>query len=167
MTISLDQLKSLVQAEGLGFFEDPRRPAILVNFSGNNGAYMVVMLVELDGRFVQFRTIGYGSCPPDHKNLLPVLRVLGEMDYRYRLTKFGWDPADGEIVGYADLWLEDGTLTQRQLAAMLRAYLPAIDQARPRIARTVETGIDPDGTAAGGGGAGIPAQAPTRDPLSV
>jgi hypothetical protein len=165
MTISLGQLKSLVQAEGLAFFEDPRRPAILLNFTGANGTYMVVMIVELDGRFMQFRTLGYGSCPATHQNLLALLRVLGEMDYRYRLTKFGWDPADGEIVGYADLWLEDGTLTQGQLAAMLRAFLPAIDQARPRIARTIETGIDPDGTAAGG--AGIPAKPPTRDPVSV
>jgi len=167
MTITLDQLKSLVQAEGLAFFEDPRRPAILLNFTGNNGAYMIVMIVELDGRFIQFRTLGYGSCPADHENLLPVLKVLGDMDYRYRLTKFGWDPADGEIVGYADLWLEDNTLTQRQLAAMLRAFLPAIDQGRPRIARTIETGIDPGAATGGGGGVSTPVPAPTRDPVSV
>lgn len=152
MTISLDQLKSLVQAEGLGFFEDPRRPAILLNFSGHNGSYQVIMLVELDGRFIQFRTIGYGSCPSGHPHVAAVLRVVGEMDYRLRLTKFGWDPADGEIVAYADLWLEDGTLTQKQLAAMLRAFLPAIDLGRARIAATMATGVDPDGTTGGGPG---------------
>jgi hypothetical protein len=167
VTITVDQLKSLVQAEGLSFFVDPSRPAILLNFSGHNGAYMVVMLVELDGRFVQFRTVGYGSCPSDHPHLEAVLRVIGEMDYRLRLTKFGWDPNDGEMVAYADLWLEDGTLTRKQLAAMLRAFLPAIDLGRARITRTMETGVDPDGTRGGGRGPGFPVAAPTPDPIVV
>lgn len=146
MTISVDQLTSLVKAEGLNFFVDPSRPAILLNFNGHNGAYMMVMLVELDGRFMQFRTIGYGSCPANHAHVDAVLGVLLEMDYRLRLTKFGWDPNDGEIVAYADLWLEDATLTQKQLAAMLRAFLPAIDLGRARINATMATGVDPEGT---------------------
>lgn len=150
MTISLDKLKSLVKAEGLAYFEDPSRPAVLLNFKGNNGSYMVVMLVELDGRFMQFRTVGYGSCPADHPHLEAVLRVLGDMDYKLRVTKFGWDARDGEIVAYADLWLEDATLTQKQLAAMLRAFLPGIDLGRARIAATMATGVDPDGTTGGG-----------------
>jgi hypothetical protein len=165
VTISVDQLKSLAKAEGLGFFVDPSRPAILLNFTGQNGAYSVVMLVELDGRFIQFRTVGYGSCPADHPNLKAVLRVLGEMDYRLRLTKFGWDPNDGEIVGYADLWLEDATLTSKQFAAMLRAFLPAIDLGRLRITRTMETGVDPDGTS--GGGTRIPAEPARDEPIVV
>ena len=167
MTISLDKLKSLVKAEGLAYFEDPSRPAILLNFKGNNGAYMMVMLVELDGRFMQIRTIGYGSCPADHPHLEAVLRVLAETDYRLRLTKFGWDPNDGEIVAYADLWLEDGTLTQRQLAAMLRAFLPAIDMGRARINATMATGVDPDGTTGVAGGGGRPVAQLTDNPISV
>ncbi len=71
------------------------------------------------------------------------------MDYRLRVTKFGWDPRDGEIVAYADLWLEDATLTQKQLAAMLRAFLPGIDLGRARITATMATGVDPDGTTGG------------------
>jgi hypothetical protein len=167
VTISLDQLKSLVRAEGLAYFEDPSRPAILLNFRGNNGSYMVVMLVELDGRFMQFRTVGYASCPADHPHLEAVLRVLGEMDYRLRVTKFGWDPNDGEIAAYADLWLEDATLTQKQLAGMLRAFLPGIDLGHPRITATMATGVDPDGTTGGGRGPGFPLAAPAPDPVVV
>lgn len=161
MTISVDQLRSLVKAEGLNYFVDPSRPAILLNFNGHNGSYMMVMLVELDGRFMQFRTVGYGSCPPGHPHLEAVQRVLLEMDYRLRLTKFGWDPNDGEIVAYADLWLEDATLTQKQLAAMLRAFLPAIDLGNARITATMATGVDPDGTT---GGVRSPSPVPTPTP---
>lgn len=167
MTISLDKLKSLVKAEGLAYFEDPSRPAILLNFKGNNGAYMMVMLVELDGRFMQFRTIGYGSCPAEHPHLEAVLRVLGEMDYRLRVTKFGWDPNDGEIVAYADIWLEDATLTQKQLAATLRAFLPAIDLGHARITATMETGQDPDGKTGDPRRPNAPVPVPTPGPLEV
>jgi hypothetical protein len=167
VTISVDQLKSLAQAEGLGYFIDPNRPAIILNFTGINGNYMIAMLVELDGRFIQYRTVGYGSCPSSHPHLPAVLRVLTDLDYRLRLTKFGWDASDGEIVAYVDLWLEDAVLTQHQFAAMLRAFLPAIDMGRVRIARTIETGIDPEGAGAPTTVPVAPPPPPRPDPVSV
>lgn len=152
MTITIEQLKSLAEREGLTYFVAPDRPALLANFGGLTGSYQVIILVELDGRFLQLRTLGYGKCPADHPHVDAVLRVLGALDYKYRLTKFGWDPTDGEIVGYADLWLEDATLTQGQFAGMLHALIPAIDQGHARIARTIETGVDPDGSTVPGTG---------------
>ncbi len=145
MSITLDQLKSLASGEGLKYFLAPDKPSLLLGFSGLKGSYQVMMLLELDGRFLQFRTMGYDSCPIGHPHVDAVLRVLGALDYKLRLTKFGWDPTDGEVVAYADLWLEDGTLTQKQFAAMLAAYLPAVDLGHERIHKTIETGIDPEG----------------------
>ncbi len=164
MTVTLDGLKAIADAEGLRYFLAPDRPALLMSFAGLHGPHQVIVLVELDGRFVQFRTLGYGSCPASHPHLEAVLRVLGELDYKLRLTKFGWDPNDGEIVAYVDLWLEDATLTRTQFAAMMRAFLPAIDLARGRIQSTVETGTDPDGSATG---PAAPVPAPTADPTVV
>jgi hypothetical protein len=152
VTITLDELKSLADRQGLKYFLAPDRPAIAMGFTGLNGSYQVMMMVELDGRFIQFRTLGYGHCPSGHPHLEAVLRVLGALDYKLRLTKFGWDPTDGEIVGYADLWLEDARLTQQQFTTMLNAFLPAIDMGHVRIAKTLETGVDPEGS--GGPGAG-------------
>ncbi len=154
MTIKIDQLKKLAEGQGLKYFLAPDRPALLMGFAGVTGSYQVLMLVELDGRFLQFRTTGYGQCPMGHPNLEAVLRVIGDLDYRFRLAKFGWDPSDGEIVGYADLWLEDATLTPRQFAGMLGAFLPAIDLAHARIGMTLATGVDPEGKT--GPGTGTP-----------
>jgi hypothetical protein len=145
MAVTLDKLKSLASAEGLKYFLAPDRPAILATFGGLTGNFQVIMLVELDGRFLQFRTIGYASCPAAHPHLEAVLKVLASLDYKLRLTKFGWDPSDGEIVAYADLWLEDATLTQKQFAAMLAAFLPAMDLGHERIQKTIDTGVDPEG----------------------
>ena len=155
MALTLDKLKQLATAEGLKFMAAPERQALLLMFSGmNGGSYQVVMPVELDGRFLQFRTVAYMHCTLDNPNLGAVLRVIGDLDYRLRLTKFGWDPSDGEIVGYADLWLEDATLTQKQFSAMLHVYLPAIDLAHARLTTTMETGRDPEAGGGSGGNSG-------------
>jgi hypothetical protein len=143
VTTSVDELESLLQAEELAFFRDPNGPFIRLRLSGHNGAYGVVILVELDGRLVRFWAVGYGVCPPDHPHLAAVLRVLAEMNHRLRSTTFGWDSYCGEIRPYADLWLEDATLTRKQLASTLRAFLQGIDLGHARITKTMEAGADP------------------------
>ena len=141
--MKFDDLKKLAEGEDLRYFVDPNKPTLMMGFGGFNGHYQVVIPLELDGRFLQFRTISYHSCPEDHPHLEAVLRLLGTLDYRLRLVKFGWDPSDGEIVGYADFWLEDGTLTQKQFSENLHCFLSAIDLNNPRIGKTIETGTDP------------------------
>ena len=141
--MTFEELKKLAEGEGLKYFIDPDRPTLMMGVGGLNGNYQIVVPLELDGRFLQFRTVGYQSCPSDHPHLEAVLRVLGELDYKLRLPKFGWDPADGEIAGYADVWLEDGTLTQKQFSGILHCFVPGIDFNYPRITKTIETGTDP------------------------
>lgn len=143
MTVSIQQLQTLASGAGLKCFMAPDRPAMLMGFSGKFGSYQVVATTQLDGRFMQLRTMGYGSCPADHPHLGAVLKVIAELDYKLRLSKFAWDVSDGELLAYADLWVEDATITQAQFVAMLRAFIPAIDLAHPRLVKTVETGVDP------------------------
>lgn len=153
MAMTLETLKKLCDGEGLKYFMAPDRPAAMMVFGGPNGRFQVIAKVEVDGRFVQVRTIAYLHCPADHPHLLPVLRVLGQLNYQLRLVKFGWDPSDGEIAVYADVWVEDGQLTQSQFGALFRSLVPAIDLNCQRLTRTIETGQDPgEVTAQGGGG---------------
>ncbi len=141
--MTFEELKQLATAEGLKFFVAPDRPAVMMGMRGLYGSYQIVVPLELDGRFLQFRTIGYLSCPADHPHIDAVLRLLGQLDYELRLTKFGWDPSDGEIAAYADVWLEDATLTQQQFSGILHLFIPGIDVNHKRITETIETGTDP------------------------
>jgi hypothetical protein len=141
--VTFEELKRLADGESLKYFVAPDAPTLLMNIGGLNGNHQIVLPLELDGRFLQFRTLGYQSCPADHPHLEAVLRVLGQLDYQLRLTKFGWDPNDGEIVGFADLWLENGTITQEQFSGNLHTFFAGIDFNRPRITKTIETGTDP------------------------
>ncbi len=143
MALTLDQLRRLCDQAQFKYFVDPTRPALLCGVQGLAGRYQFVMLLDLEGQFLQFRTIGYANCAASHRHVGAVLRVLGDLNYKLRFVKFGWDPADGEIVVYADVWLMDGGLTQQQFARMLGNYLPSIDQNSVRISQTIETGQDP------------------------
>lgn len=89
-----------------------------------------------------------------------VLQAVSAINGRRRLVKWGWDPSDGEIVAYADLWLMDNQITQQQFSRMLNNFLPGIDAAYQRIQATLGTGTDPGDpnpqavpAQAGGGGA--------------
>lgn len=143
MALTLAQLEKLVEAEGMRFFRDPTRDALMAGAKGIAGHYQFMILLELEGQFLQFRTVNYQYCKADHKHLKAVLEVLGGLNYRLRLAKFGWDESDGEIVVYADHWIMDGKVTQEQFSRILHNYLPAVDLSNPRIAKTIETGNDP------------------------
>jgi hypothetical protein len=143
MALTMKELQKLVEGEDFRYFVDPTRDALMLGASGLNGTYQFIILLEVQGQFVQFRTIGYLHCPADHPNLKEVLEVLGELNYSLRLVKFARDPSDGEIVAYADVWVMDGTLTQKQFGRMIHNFLPSIDLNSDRIKRTLETGEDP------------------------
>ncbi len=143
MAMTLDQLRKLADEEGFKYFLDPEREALMMGATGINGRYQFVLLLEVDGQFIQFRSINYLYCPVKHPHLLEVLKVLGELNYKLRLAKFGWDPRDGEIVAYADTWVMDNELTQSQFSRIVHNYLPAIDLNYKRIKTTMETGEDP------------------------
>ncbi len=144
MAMDMDSLKRLLDGEGLKYFVDPSRPALLLGFRGLLGRYQFVILLEQEGAFLQLRTIHLARCPADHPHLQEVLKVVGSIDFLIRFVKFGWDPGDGEIVGYGDVCLaKDGTLTQAQFKQILRHYLTALEIGAKRINDTIETGRDP------------------------
>jgi hypothetical protein len=143
MALTLDGLKKLLEDQQLRYFVAPDRPAVMLGVTGLCGQYQFVISLESDGVFLQFRTISYLHCPADHPHLAQVLQLLGTLNYQTRLVKFGWDPSDGEIVAYADIWLMDASLTPGQFERMLHNYVPAIDTGSARIKETMATGKDP------------------------
>lgn len=143
MAMTLDDMKKLLEEEDIRYFVAPDRPALLATFRGMGDPHRVLFKLELDGKFLQIRTIGWLSCPDDHASLSGVLKAIGAENYLRRLVKLGWDPRDGEIVAYADVWLMDGKLTQQQFSRILHNYLPVIDMAYRRLEEAIETGRDP------------------------
>ena len=148
MTYVLPQLRELLDAEELRYYLIPDKEGVMLTLTADNGRFQFMILLEVDGEFLQFRSIEYASCPKGHPNLDATLQVLGEMNYRLRAMKFGWDPTDGEIAAYIDLWIMDAEITQEQFSRMVRAYMSILDDELPGIQKAIDSGIvagDTDG----------------------
>jgi hypothetical protein len=164
MALTLEELKGLFDGEGIKYFVAPDQPALLAGFKGINGSYQVITVLELDGAFMQFRTMNWLHCAPDHPALVEVLKAISDENYTRRMVKFGWDARDGELVAYADVWVEDSTFTKSQFNRMLYVYLPVIDMTFLRLTKAMETGHDPgqmrpeDMLAGSGSGGGLSEQ---------
>lgn len=164
MAITFARLQELLKKEDLRFFVAPDAPIIQFGIAGFFGRYDITIRLFDDGRFLQFRTAHYHTCPADHPHLTTILKVIGQVNYEKRLLKLGWDPADGEIMAYADIWLMDNDLTQEQFHRMMGNYMPELDLANLRLQKVIETGVDPGEPdigalakqAAGGGGPKMP-----------
>ncbi len=159
MALTMAQLKGLVDAEGLKYYVDPNRDALMMRVKGANGEYELLVLLEVGGEFLQLRSLGYHTCPPDNPHTDELLKLLGTLNYRLRFVKFGWDPEDGEITVYGDTWIKDGGVTEKQFGHMARAYFSVMDLNFPRIDQTIRTGKDPGEATPGGakgGAAGLP-----------
>ncbi len=141
MTIS--DLQRLADGHGLKYFTAPNAPQLLAIFGGMFGNYQVTMTVQAEGEFLQFRTQGFASCAANHPNLTAVLRTLANLNFQRRLTKFGWDSNDGEIMAFADIWVMDGVVTQKMYDRMVAGFIPTIDIGYSRIMQALNTGADP------------------------
>jgi hypothetical protein len=101
------------------------------------------MMLQLNGEFLQLRTMQYQRCGANDAHAGALLQLIATLNYEIRFIKFGWDPVDGEIVAYGDVWVADGTLTARQFGNVLHNYLSALDESHRRIEPTLRTGVDP------------------------
>jgi hypothetical protein len=145
LAITLDELKALATGDGLEYVAATDRPTLIVSFAGKTGSRQFSITIDQDGRFFQLRTIDFDHCTAGNPNLQVVLRAICEMDFVLRLTKFGWDPADGEVMAYLDVWLGDAKPSRDQFNAWVSNFTNAIDMGHDRLHRTMETGIDPRG----------------------
>jgi hypothetical protein len=143
MAMTLDELRKLVDGEGLRYFIDPGRPALLLGMAGLAGGFRCVIMLQVDNTFLQIRTVEWLKCSANHAHVDAVLRVVAGINYSARLMKIGWDPRDGELVAYADAWLMDAKLTQEQFRRIMANYTPMVDVAQMRLRKTIETGADP------------------------
>ena len=143
MTCTLPQLRGLLETEGLHYYLIPDQDGVMLPVKGTDESFQFKILIELNGEFVQFRSIDLLHCPQDHPHLHATLQVLGEANYRMRSMKFGWDPTDGEIAAYVDFWLMTAEFTQEQFGRNTEVFMSILDDEYPRIKEAIETGVVP------------------------
>lgn len=109
-----------------------------VDFEGDKSV-LISLIVDPDGEYLELvapRVYNVRECP--HKGA--VFAALLEIAYKTRKQNFEYNPADGEIRVAADMPIEDGTATVRQLDALLGAIIAVLEQFHPVIKHVIETG---------------------------
>jgi hypothetical protein len=151
MPITQDQLQKHLDEEGLRYYVDPKRDAVLLQMKGQHGSYQFVVALQSDGKFLQFRTLGLLTVVASHPHHAAIMTALARINAQHRLLKLGWDEADGEVMAFADHWMMDGSLTQAQFHQLAGNYFTAVDDATGRLNAVLASGVDPGPQAAGAG----------------
>lgn len=138
MSATIQNIRDFLTEKSVKFMFDPEKEVFIMSFAPN------VLLVRLEehGEFLQFRTLNFyqyktGKCKE------ALLQMLSHINYQRKLVKFGYDPDDGEINCCVDLPIEDAILTSTQFFRCMAALLEALEDARGRMAKIMETGKDP------------------------
>ena len=143
MAITFARVQELVKGENINFYIAPDRPVVRFGIAGNFGRYDVLVHLQDDGQFLQFRTLTFLTCPANHPHLNAVLQTVAIINFRKRFVKYGWDSSDGEIVAYGDVWIMDNQITTEQFKRMMNNFIPGIDSAFQRLKATLDSGKDP------------------------
>jgi hypothetical protein len=162
MAMSIEELQSRFDANGLKYSVDPTTARLLLKFGGEAGTYDIVVTLEGEGRFLQYRSLQLLSCPADHPHLQHTLRLLASINYENRFLKLGWDPSDGEIVAYADVILDDGTITEAQARSVTFTFLMVLDGAYGKLQKAIEEGPNGEGAERASLESGRPSEALRR-----
>src|SRR5262245_29559409 len=105
--------------------------------------FVVHAVIEVEVRRLQlFKTL-CSQCRVCVEHLGAVLLLLKEVYYGRRMVKFSIDPADGEIVVFADMAILDSVPTPTQVLGLIAFVMERLRECAERVETTVRTGEDP------------------------
>jgi hypothetical protein len=139
MGVSFQEIKNHLDSRGINYVNlGVDRIGLGVKTEHTNLHF--VLTREEDGEYLRLRSLRYLTCPKEHPAVTDVHKKLVGFNYDFKLIKFGWDEADGEIVGEVALPLEDATLADEQLMAMLALLTRRCNEQYPEINALIESG---------------------------
>lgn len=150
MATCLEQLAGFLDEYDLNYKVDKDRSAILIAFacSAESGGYTtpdgeatvrLVIRVAEDGEFLSVfspNAWNIDACP--HK--AAVFEAIPSIQSQYKMLRFDYDPADGELRPNIELPLEDSSITSDQFHRLIHGLLDGIQRFDRVIRHAMETG---------------------------
>ncbi len=134
-----DTVRTWLEESGHSVVEGPEG-ALVFTLEGDP-PLLVAGLVSEDGTMFQLRTVGLFR-DGDRDNTLAVQSLLLDLNRRYKMVKFVYDPTDGEVVAWVDVYLGQGELTSVQVDRCLTTLSTVALPQRDRIRTMATTGED-------------------------
>jgi hypothetical protein len=141
MAITLDTLKSMLQRPQARIFTDEDNMLLYPFVHVGQTLNVEAQLIE-DGSYLRLR-IPYFLSTSHFEDCGALMAKLMEMNYSFKMLKFGYDPQDGEVTVSIEIPLEDNALTDRQANRCMYMLTSVAIQERERLLDWMRTGIYP------------------------
>ena len=150
MATSIDELKRFLDEYELVYHVDEERSVILIAFghAAEKSAYRdeigepcvrIVIQVLEDGQFVSvFSPNAWNIDDCQYKPA--VFEALASIQTQYKMLRFDYDPADGELRPNIELPLEDAEITSRQFHRLLHGIIESVQRYDALIRHAMQTG---------------------------
>lgn len=108
----------------------------------------VAVFIEVDeaGEMITFAAPQIYQCPndADKNNKLALFQSLLEIQYKYKLVRFTYDPSNGYIALKVSIPLEDTPLTHRMFNRCLKIIPECLDEYHSDIIEALNEGLLPE-----------------------
>lgn len=150
MATTMAQIASILDDVDLNYVTDDDSDSILLGFGidpematyrdkDGDPHLRVVVAVAEKGEFLNvFAPFAWSLDGCEHK--AAVFEAFTLIQSRYKMLRFDYDPADGEVRPNVELPLEDATLTATQFHRVMHALIDGIGRFDPVIRKAMETG---------------------------
>ncbi len=106
--------------------------------AGDNGNFNIAIVADTDIDVVYIAVLNYLKVPPKHRNCDKVLRRMMELNWKFNIGKFEWDPTDGEVrVSYAVC--TDNGLGFETFSAALVTVVQQADDHYPELKKLLDS----------------------------
>jgi hypothetical protein len=139
MSVNMHNIRQLVRELELSFWISENGSCIAIPYHADNGRRSIDVLIQLheENTFLQFSAALLFNVEDD-ENLIPVLRAINSANHGTRFIKVTYDADSRAIRAYADLWLQDGTMTALQFSTMLNNFACGVLQAQRAVLHAVD-----------------------------
>jgi hypothetical protein len=141
MATTLADIKVLLEGLGRRFFANDARDMLVLPYRCTGKTMNVILDLQHEGRFLQFTIRDFDAVPKDGASSVALLEEMLALNFEMKFIKLGRDPSDGEVVGYGDLWIEDGGIAPFQLDRMLGNFVSSMVEAQGRLELAAATGM--------------------------
>jgi hypothetical protein len=157
MSTSVQQVREFLNLLGLKYdkpeeFENlfliffTTRKYLYKTSDGDKQRVAIGIEVDESGELLTFAAPQIYQCPNDanKNNKLALFQTLLEIQYKYKLVRFTYDPSDGYIVLKVSIPLEDTPLTPRMLNRCLKIIPECLDEYHTDIVEALNEGLLPE-----------------------
>lgn len=140
MATTLATIKTLLDGLGKRYFANDAQDMLMMPCRCAGKTMHVILDLQHEGRFLQLLSKDFNAAPKDGASSVALFEEMLALNFETKFIKLGRDPSDGEVVGYGDLWIEDGDLTAAQLDRMLGNFVSGMAEAQERLKLAAATG---------------------------